>query len=52
MEIITRNEKNLYIGIDVVMPKMLEKSLFYSSLKNICLNDYPIIKDFYFGRNG
>lgn len=32
--------------------KMLEKSLSYSSLKNICLNDYPIIKDFYFGRNG
>ena len=29
--------------------KMLEKSLHYSDLENICLSDYPIIKHFYFG---
>lgn len=31
--------------------KMLEKSLHYFDLRDMCLTDYPIIKDFYFGNN-
>ena len=31
--------------------KVLENSLHYSDLEEICLADYPIIRDFYFGNN-
>lgn len=31
--------------------KVLENTLHYSDLEEICLADYPIIRDFYFGNN-